>query len=66
METERLGTEVTMDGGPGSQQAGPLGTAGPLSSVGLFAPTAPADPLGASEGTWPAPCQLELRVKTVG
>lgn len=33
METERLGTEVTMAGGPGSQQAGPLGTRG---QPGLF------------------------------
>lgn len=61
METEHLGAEVTMDGGPGSQRAGPKG---PLGQQGLF-------PLwnylllqhllfllGDSEGTCPAHCQL--------
>lgn len=61
METEHLGTEVTMAGGPGSQQASPTGT---WKQQGLFPlwnhllPQHLPVLLGTSDGTWPACCQL--------
>lgn len=61
METEHLGTEVTMARGRGSQRAGPEG---PLGQPGLFPlwnyllPQHLLFVLGDTEASWPARSQL--------
>lgn len=61
METERLGTEVTMAGGSGSWRGWlprPLGQTGLFPLWSYLLPQHLLILLGASEGVWPTHCEL--------